>query len=125
MATPINYKPDMDNPLLGEREINRLLSQALTFSSADETEIALSTQHEALTRFAHNVIHQNVAEVDAQVEVRAALGKRVGRAATNDLSLPGIECAVRRACDLTRHAPENPEWPGLPEPRPPTQTVLA
>lgn len=115
----------MDNALLDERAINRLLSQALAFSSADETEIAFTVYHEALTRFAQNVIHQNVAEVDAQVEVRAALGQRVGRATTNDISLLGLECAVRRACEMARHVPENPEWPGLPAPRPPAPAVVA
>jgi predicted Zn-dependent protease len=113
------------DPLLGERYIRHLLHQALALSEADETEIVFSTYTEALTRFAHNVIHQNVAEVDAQVEVRAALGKRIGLATTNDISVLGLECAVRRASELARHLPENPEWPGLPEPQTPSSAPLA
>ena len=105
------------NGLLGERRVEARLKQALACSEADETEVVFSAGSEALTRFAHNTIHQNVAERDASVEVRAALGRRVGRAATNDISPWGIECAVRRACEIARHLPENPDWPGLPGPQ--------
>ena len=87
-------------------------------SDADETEAVLSTFNEALTRFARNVIHQNVAETDAGLEVRAAFGRRVGAASTNDLSPLGMERAVRQACDLAHHLPERPDWPGLAGPQP-------
>jgi predicted Zn-dependent protease len=95
-----------------------LLQQALHLSSADETEVLFSATREALTRFAHNVICHNVADVDAGLEIRAAFGSRVGRATTNDLSALGVERVVRQACDMARHLPENPQWPGLPEPVP-------
>ncbi len=94
-----------------------LLKRALSLSDAPETEVVLATFDEALTRFAYNVIHQNVAEVDANLEVRAAFGQRVGAASTNDLSPGGIERVVRQACALARHLPERPDWPGLPEPQ--------
>jgi len=113
----------MNNGLLGERKVQTLLKQALSYSEAGETEIVFSSSHEALTRFAHNAIHQNVAEADASVEVHAAVGRRVGRAATNDISPLGIECAVRRAGEIARHLPENPEWPGLPAPQTPEDEV--
>ena len=90
----------------------------MRLSEADETEAILSAADEALTRFAHNVIHQNVAEVDATLEVRAAFGTRVGIASTNDLSPAGIERATRQAGEIARHLPENPYWPGFPDPRP-------
>ena len=93
-------------------------------SAADETEAILSASDEASTRFAHNVIHQNVAEVDASLEVRAAFGSRVGIASTNDLSPAGIERVTRQACDVARHLPEKPDWPGFPDPLPlPTVTA--
>ena len=89
----------------------------MSLSDADETEARLTTSREALTRFAHNVIHQNVAEVDAGLEVRAAFGSRVGLTATNDLTPRGIERVVRQACEMARHVPKNPNWPGLPGPQ--------
>src|SRR5258708_25682895 len=101
--------------LLGAPATRALLEQALRLSSADETEVALETETAALTRFAHNVIHQNVAEVEANLEVRVVLGRRAGAASTNDLSPAGLERAVAAACGLARHLPQPPHWPRLAE----------
>ena len=99
--------------LAGSDRSRRLLEEVLRLSPADETEAVLDTQDAALTRFAHNVIHQNVSERDASLEVRVAFGRRVGAAETNDLSAAGLERAVAEACALARHATEDPDWPGL------------
>ena len=50
----------------------------LASSKADQTELLLTGHDSSLTRFANNVIHQNVAETNAQIRVRVAFGKRVG-----------------------------------------------
>lgn len=100
----------------GEQSIRRLLESALAASPADETEVSFSATNEALTRFANNTIHQNVAESDAALEVRAASGKRVGTARTNDLSSDSIKRIVETACEAARHQPENEDFPGLPKP---------
>jgi predicted Zn-dependent protease len=103
---------------LGYHRIEDILKRVMQLSAADETEAVLSASDESLTRFAHNVIHQNAAEVDATLEVRAAFGSRVGMAATNDLSPIGIERVTQQACEITRHLPEHPDWPGFPDPQP-------
>jgi len=103
---------------LGPEKIRVLLERALALSTADETEVTYSGGEEALTRFSRNAIHQNVAEVDATLEIRAALGTRVGSATTNTLTPDGIERAVQQVCELARHLPVNPEWLGLPAPQP-------
>lgn len=102
--------------LLGASATRALLEQVLRLSPADETETALETQTAALTRFAHNAIHQNVAEVEAGLEVRAVFSRRVGTTSTNDLSPAGLERAVAEACELARHVPEQADWPGLADP---------
>ncbi|MBL8046377.1 MAG: TldD/PmbA family protein [Anaerolineales bacterium] len=102
---------------LGPEKVKHLMARALACSAADETEITFTAINEALTRFSHNTIHQNVAERDATIEVRAVLGSRVGTATTNDLSELGLERVTRTACELAQHLPENPHWPGLPEPQ--------
>lgn len=104
--------------MLGERRARHLLETALALSPADETEASLTAVDESLTRFANNAIHQNVAETDAVLQVRAAFGKRVGTSATNDFSAGALARAVEMACEIARHQPENPEFPGLPEARP-------
>jgi len=101
----------------GRAEIEDVLKHAIYLSEADETEAVVEASDLSLTRFARNAIHQNVAETDALLEVRVVFHRRVGAASTNDLSRMGIYRAVKHACALARHAPENPDWPGLPEPQ--------
>ncbi|MBL8058248.1 MAG: TldD/PmbA family protein [Anaerolineales bacterium] len=102
---------------LGPQTLRALLEAALAVSEADETELIYTGVEEALTRFAQNSIHQNMAEADATLEVRAAVGMRVGAVTTNDLTPTGIERAVPAAAARARHLPENPDWPGLTEPQ--------
>src|SRR5438128_6854483 len=85
--------------LLGEQRAQTLLESVLRAapSASAEVEVNLTASVEALTRFAHSAIHQNVAEVDAELEIRVALGSRVGSSATNDLSPAGIERAMAQA----------------------------
>lgn len=109
--------PILSHPQFDQQKTRRLLERALALSPADETEITFTAINEALTRFSHNYIHQNVAEHDATLEVRAVIGSRVGTATTNDLSATGLERVTRTACELAQHLPENPDWPGLPEPQ--------
>ena len=106
------------NSLIGQSEIRRLLSHVLFISEADETEAVLQASNEFLTRFAHNEIHQNVAERNTWLEVRAAFGSSVGMATTNDLSPLGLGRVVNQAGAIARHLPPNPDWPGLAEPQP-------
>jgi predicted Zn-dependent protease len=102
--------------MLGEQGARAVLEQVLRWSDAHETEAVLTTSSEALTRFAHNSIHQNVAEADVELQVRLAYGRRVGVASTNDLRPAGLQRAVAAARDQAQHLPENAEWPGLPDP---------
>lgn len=102
----------------GEAEARRLLLDALARSPAEQTELVLVSWNGALTRFANNAIHQNVAERDVQVLVRVASGRRVGCAVTNRLERDALERAVEQARAAARAAPEQPDFPGLPDPQP-------
>lgn len=104
--------------MLGETRIRHLLETALSLSPADETEASITVTDESLTRFANNAIHQNVAESDATIEVRTVFGRRVGTTITNDFSAASLRRIVGMACEIARHQPENPEFPGLPRPGP-------
>jgi PmbA protein len=53
------------------------------FSTADEVEVLFSGGSFALTRFANNIIHQNVAEENYVVSVRTVFGGRTARSSTN------------------------------------------
>jgi predicted Zn-dependent protease len=101
--------------MLERSQAERLLKQALSLSSADETETVLLGLESQLTRFANNGIHQHVAEANRYLVIRAALGQRVGVAATNDLTDAGMERAVETATAAAKLRPEDPDFPGLPE----------
>src|ERR1700683_4487088 len=55
------------------------------YSTADEVEVLFSGGKSALTRFANNIIHQNVAEENCVVSVRTVFGGRTARSTTNKL----------------------------------------
>jgi PmbA protein len=56
----------------------------------------------ALTRFANNTIHQNVAERATHLSVRVAMDGRTARASTNLLDADGIRGVVEQAVAITR-----------------------
>ena len=105
--------------MLGPEYTRPLLRDALRHCPpGSEGDIYLTATDQSLTRFANNRIHQNVAHQDAVAHVRVAIGKRQGRAVTNNLSADGLADAVRQAADYARLMPEDPNFPGLPEPSP-------
>ncbi len=104
--------------MIGETAIREIVHRVFAASRAEETEVVFFGLEERLTRFANNVIHQNVAESDAVIVVRAAVGRSVGVATTNDLRTEGLERVAEAAVAACRAepAPEDPDYPGLPEP---------
>ena len=103
--------------MIGEDAALNLLERALSLSSASETDIYLSSQDLGLTRFAGNAIHQNVSHSNLTLNIRAVEGRRVGRATTNDASDAGIRRAMEAARRNAMLMPEDPAFPGLPEPQ--------
>src|SRR5437868_4650589 len=104
-------------PLLGERRIRTLLEGAIAAcSGATQMEVVLTTEDSALTRFANNAIHQNVAERNSSIRVRAVFGKRIGVASTNSLEAAAVKAAAEDACAIARYSAENPDFVSLPGP---------
>ena len=104
--------------MLGQKRVEERLKRTLGLSGADETQVILTAVESALTRFANNVIHQNVTETNATVTIKAVVGQATGSASTNDLSDEGLARAAERALNHARHRPDDPDFPGLPEPQP-------
>jgi PmbA protein len=103
--------------MLGRDTARRLLEEVIRRSPAEQTEIVLTGGDEALTRFANSGIHQNVAEANAEVRVRAVIGKRVGVAVSNRLEPDALARTVETATAIARLQPENPEFAGLAPPQ--------
>lgn len=91
-----------------------MLEKGLRFSSADQTELLLLEEDTNLTRFAENVIHQNVAKYDHTLFVRAVLGKKVGVAVTNSIEGDDIKKVVENATEIAKNMEEDPEFVSLP-----------
>ncbi len=101
--------------MLDQNEMMGVLEEVLRVSEADETEAVLIDGDSALTRFADNVIHQNVANRDVRLTVRVALGKKIGVAGTNRIDRDGISEVVGRAMEIAKVVEETVGFPGLPE----------
>lgn len=104
--------------MMTEHDLAALARRAVALTTADEAEAVVTADDSALTRFAGNRIHQNVAESDTTVSVRAVVGKRQGVASTNRLDDSGLAACCAAAVAAARVAPEDPDFPGLPAPAP-------
>jgi PmbA protein len=69
--------------MLDRDQANDIFDKLRRLSQADEIELLISGGRSALTRFANNTIHQNVAEEEYHISVRSAFGSRTARASTN------------------------------------------
>jgi len=96
-------------------ELRRLAAQVIALSDADETEVEIDVISSALTRFANNTIHQNVAEQNLVISVRTVFDGRTARATTNKTDVDSLRRVVAAASSLTRMQPKNPDL--LPMPR--------
>jgi len=104
--------------MLEENEVRTLLEKVLGFSKATQTEVLFFGTDRSLTRFANSYIHQNVAETNTAVSVRAVLGNRIGVASTNKIDDDSLRDVVNRAVAIASVQPENPEFKSLPGPQP-------
>ena len=91
-----------------------LAQRVLGFSAADQTEVMVWSGNDELTRFTHNMVHQNVAVSDVSVRIRAIVGKRTGVATTNKLDDASLRQTAARALEMAKLAPEDPDLPELP-----------
>lgn len=78
------------------------IDQTLALVSADTATVSLSGNREGATRYANNVITQNVCADRITLRVSAAFGQKVGTATTNQLDPDSLADAVKRAEDAAR-----------------------
>jgi PmbA protein len=88
--------------MLTEDRAGEIFARVRKFASADEVEVLFYSTSNALTRFANNVIHQNMAEENVVVSVRTAFGQRTARATTNKLDDESLRQVVLASEKLAR-----------------------
>ncbi|HEV3333631.1 MAG TPA: TldD/PmbA family protein [Bryobacteraceae bacterium] len=74
-----------------------------------DIEVIFGGEDQALTRFANNTIHQNVAEREVNLSVRPVIDGRTARASTNRLDQQGIREVVEASIAITRLTEPDPE----------------
>ena len=90
-------------------DLEHIAARILKLSEADETEIEIDSSVDALTRFANNTIHQNVAEQTLGISVRAIVDGRTARATTNKTDDESLRRVAQTAARLARNEPRNPD----------------
>ena len=93
-----------------EQEAKALLDKVLALSKADECTVSLTGSIDGNIRFALNNISTSGIVSNADLAVQSSFGKRVGTATINEFDDGALERVVRRAEELARLAPENPEF---------------
>ena len=84
-------------------------------STADEVEVHFSGGKFALTRFANNTIHQNVAEENHVVSVRTVFSGRTARATTNRLDDESLRQVVKSSESLAKVQHPDPDLLPMPD----------
>jgi predicted Zn-dependent protease len=103
--------------LSSENRLHDLIQMVIRLgkaAGAEETEVHLDETLDALTRFANNGIHQNVAEHGLTVSVRTALDGKTSRVTTNKLDEDSLRAAVESSLSLAASQPKTPHLLPMP-----------
>ena len=101
--------------MLTKDKAAEIFEQIKKLSTADEVEAMIYGGKFALTRFANNTIHQNVAEENYSISVRTAFGGRTARATTNKFDNDSLKRVVQASESLAKVQHPDPDL--LPMPR--------
>lgn len=86
-----------------------LFDRVRKLSSADDVEVLFSGGRFALTRFANNTIHQNVAEENSVISVRTVFGGKTARTSTNKFDDESLRDVVRASENLAKVQHPDPD----------------
>jgi PmbA protein len=101
--------------MLTKENAAELFTRIRSYSSAEEVEVLFYGGKSALTRFANNTIHQNVAEENYGISVRTAFDGRTARATTNKFDQESLKRVVQASESLAKVQQSDPDL--LPMPR--------
>jgi len=93
-----------------ERELHEIGATVLRLAKKRgvlETEVSIDESIQALTRFANNTIHQNVAEQGLVVSIRTATDGRTARVTTNRVDEDALRVAIEDCLSLASHQPKD------------------
>src|SRR5207247_4305461 len=91
--------------MLNKERAGDIFDRVRKYSTADEVEVLFYGGKSALTRFANNTIHQNVAEENYGVSVRTGFDGRTARATTNKFDNGSLKRVVQASEALAKGQP--------------------
>jgi PmbA protein len=103
--------------MLTQEHAGNIFDRIRKLSAADEVEVCFSGGRFALTRFANNTIHQNVAEDNEVVSVRTVFAGRTARAFTNKFDDESLRQVVRSSESLAKVQHPDPDLLPMPDSR--------
>jgi len=95
--------------IINEKKAKAILKKVIAFSKADEIECNLDGQLTGNIRYARNTVTTAGEVSDLTLAVQSSFGKKVGVATINEFDDASLEKVVRRAEELAKLAPDNPE----------------
>ncbi len=104
--------------MLKPDQVHDIFTRVKKHATTDEVELLVSGGRFALTRFANNGIHQNVAEENVVISIRTAIDGKTARATTNKLDDDSLRRAVQAAEQLTRVQQSDPDLQPMAQPVP-------
>ncbi|OLE82866.1 MAG: hypothetical protein AUG07_09445 [Acidobacteria bacterium 13_1_20CM_2_60_10] len=109
--------PGPSQSLHSVRDLGRIVENVLRLANlagAGETEVHIDETTDALTRFANNGIHQNVAEQGLTISIRTATDGRTARATTNRTDEDSLRGAIEASLSLAHSQPRDPRLLPMP-----------
>jgi predicted Zn-dependent protease len=95
--------------MLTKDQAGDVFSKLKAYATADEVEAIFYGGHSALSRFANNTIHQNVAEEHYGVSVRTTFAGRTARASTNKFDSDSLRQVVQASEALAKVQQPDPD----------------
>ncbi|WP_247235060.1 TldD/PmbA family protein [Telluribacter sp. SYSU D00476] len=96
--------------ILTKEEAKQIIDKVLAFSKADEMSVNLNGSRTGNIRYARNSVSTSGETNNLSLSITAVYGKRSGTATINEFDDASLEKTVRRAEEIARLAPENPEY---------------
>ncbi len=109
--------PGPSQSLHSVRDLGRIVENVLRLAKlagAGEAEVHIDETTDALTRFANNEIHQNVAEQGLTISIRTATDWRTARATTNRTDEDSLRGAIEASLSLAHSQPRDPRLLPMP-----------
>lgn len=96
--------------ILTKEEAKKIIDKVLSYSKSDEMSVNLAGGRTGNIRYARNSVSTSGESVNQSLSVTSVFGKKSGTATINEFDDASLGKTVRRAEEIARLAPENPEY---------------